>query len=622
MSGDYLIGVNYWSRSGALFMWEDEYWNPEIVESEVAMMKSLGMNCCRSFIFSHALMPEPYTVDDSRLKRFDCFLKICEKHSFLTIPTFIVGHMSGQNWDFPFREGRDLYTDEFMLDQQCHLISSVVKKCRDSSIVWGYLLSNEMPLYGGEGDTDDVAAWAKRLIETVREHDPARPVGTGDGCWNAFGGNNGFELGCMSRIVDFFGPHMYVSETDTYRHAMVTELLIRFCKRYKLPVIMEEFGASSSHASDEAIAKYYEEVFFNTFMSGGKGTLGWCLSDFSYTDIEPYVHHPFELRFGVLDSSGIGKPAAIVFGRFQDFLKSHGHFQPARAEAAIVVPLAYNERFPFSSEDFDEQCRAFLQCLVLASKAGFDVEFVDEDQPESWTEYKMLLLPCTRKLLAITWDNLLDYASDGGTVYWTYYAGSSSAQQGTWMHNVEEFTGCEFTRRYGLPDLLPEKLKLSVDKDSWNIRCSQDMTVWERSLLKLVPQDNVEADQIGSDVWYVKRTLGAGKIVFVNFPLECLLASQVEINSQDQSHLLYRKLAADGNLRFSHTDNPVIRVRPLRYENNEIVLLQNVSWCRQDFARIDLEGREPLRIGGSLRPKETRVNRIESGGDIRIAQIL
>lgn len=611
MFSDYLIGVNYWSRSGALFMWEDKYWNPEIVESEVAMMKSLGMNCCRSFIFSHTFMPEPDTVDDSRLERFEIFLNICEKHSFLTIPTFIVGHMSGQNWDFSFRNGRNLYTDEFMLDQQSLLVSRVVQKCRGSSIVWGYLLSNEMPLYGGEGDTADVARWARRLIETVRKHDPARPIGIGDGCWNAFGGNNGFDLRYMSSIVDFFGPHMYVSEPDTYRHAMITELLIRYCKRYNLPVIMEEFGASSSHASDETIAQYYEEVFFNTFMAGGKGNLGWCFSDFPYTDIEPYIHHPFELRFGVLDSSGEGKPVASVFGRFGEFLKSHGQYQPQKAEAAIVVPRAYNERFPFSSEDFDEQRRAFLQCSVLASKAGFDVEFVDEDQPESWKEYKLLILPCVRKLLAITWDSLLDYASDGGTVYWSYYAGSSSIQQGTWMHNLEEFTGCKFFRRYGLPDLLPESLELSIDRRNWTVSCSEDLTVWERSLLKIIPKDHVEADQISSDLWYVKRSLGTGKIIFLNFPVECLLGSQVEINDRDQSHLLYRKLAADGNVLCSHTDNPVIRVRPLRNQDDEIVLLQNVSWCSQVFTEVIVEGREPLNIKGSLRPKEIRINQTQ-----------
>ncbi|WP_028843279.1 MULTISPECIES: hypothetical protein [Pseudothermotoga] len=28
----FLIGTNYWSKSGAFMMWEDEYYNPEIIK--------------------------------------------------------------------------------------------------------------------------------------------------------------------------------------------------------------------------------------------------------------------------------------------------------------------------------------------------------------------------------------------------------------------------------------------------------------------------------------------------------------------------------------------------------------------------------------------------------------
>jgi hypothetical protein len=58
----FLLGINYWSCSGALFMWEDEFWNPTIVEEEIIKMKSMRMNVCRSFIFSHSFMREPEKV--------------------------------------------------------------------------------------------------------------------------------------------------------------------------------------------------------------------------------------------------------------------------------------------------------------------------------------------------------------------------------------------------------------------------------------------------------------------------------------------------------------------------------------------------------------------------------
>ncbi len=588
-------------------MWEEENWNPQIVEEEVLQMKRLGMNCCRSFIFSPTFMSEANRVSEDHLKRLDEFLTICEKHSLSTIPTFIVGHMSGQNWDFPFRNGRDLYSDEFMIRQQCLLVKRVVEICKSRFGVRAYLLSNEMPLYGGNGAITDVISWAEKLVEAVRAEDPDKPVGVGDGCWNAFGGNNGFDLRGLSEIADFLGPHMYVSEPDTYRHSMIAELLIRFCKRYGLPVIMEEFGASSSHASDDAVALYYEEVFFNTFMAGGKGNLSWCLSDFPYVDIEPYVHHPFELRFGILDDRGREKPAALKFRRFDKFLKEFGQYRPLKAEAAIVVPSAYNERFPFSNEDFAEQRRAFLQCAVLTSKAGFDVDFVDEDSPRSWEDYKLLLLPCTRRLLAPSWNELLDYASEGGVVYWSYYAGSSPIQQGTWMQDVEGFTGCKFFRRYGLPDLLPERFEIKIEGNRWEVSCLKELTVWDRSLLRLVPSDNVAAKEIGDNLWCVQRQLGRGKILFVNFPIEQLLSVQAQVNDHDQSFLLYRKLAAEAGVDICYTDNPMIRVREVRSDNDRIVFLQNVSWVHQKLSGLFRNVRKELEIVDALDPKEAKI---------------
>jgi len=77
--------------------------------------------------------------------------------------------------------------------------------------------------------------WAKTLVKGIKSIDPKRPVGVGDGNWNVFGGNNGFDIQSLSKIVDFLGPHMYVPEIDYYRHSMVTEFMIRFLKNFGLP---------------------------------------------------------------------------------------------------------------------------------------------------------------------------------------------------------------------------------------------------------------------------------------------------------------------------------------------------------------------------------------------------
>ena len=47
--------------------------------------------------------------------RFADFLDRHAEHGLTTIPTFIVGHMSGENWDPAWRNGRHLYNDVWLV---------------------------------------------------------------------------------------------------------------------------------------------------------------------------------------------------------------------------------------------------------------------------------------------------------------------------------------------------------------------------------------------------------------------------------------------------------------------------------------------------------------------------
>ncbi|WP_053001087.1 cellulase family glycosylhydrolase [Kosmotoga pacifica] len=605
---DYVLGVNYWSRSGSIFMWEDEYWNPKIVEEEIIQMKELKMNVCRFFILSPSFMPKPNSLSNRHMERLEAFLSLCEKHDLKTIPTFIVGHMSGENWDFSFREGRDLYTDPFMLEQQRFLISEIVKRIKDSPAIWGYLLTNEMPLYGGKSTPDSVISWAKKLIKAIKTIDPHRPVGTGDGCWNVFGGNNGFDLLELSKLVDFFGPHMYVPETDPYRHSVLTEFIINFLKWYGLPVIMEEFGASSSHAADENIALYYREVFFNTLLTGGKGNLGWCLNDFDYSYLRPYSHHPFELLFGIFDADGKPKPVALEFPKFSDFLEEIGDLDPLDNQAAILIPSHYNKEYPFAKTDHYEMVSQMLQSTVLAAKAGFGVDFIFEDDLSNLKKYKLLIIPCARRLLAETSEMLVRFAKDGGNVYLSYYSGSDFSHPGIWLHNFEELTGCRHTLKYGLPNTLPEKVSINFFNNTWELITHYSPTLWEKAFIPIRKvSDNAEIINLSEELKLIEYKIGKGMIVSLNFPLEHILAKTPMINLTDSSHLLYRYIASQAELELYYTDNPLVRLRPFKKGGQIMVMLYNVSWEEETVnsikAPIELEIKE------RLKPKEFKVLR-------------
>jgi endo-1,4-beta-mannosidase len=87
-------------------MWRG--YDPGVVAGELATLAASGMNLTRSFCFWPDFMPEPDRLDEAVLERFGDFLDRHTEAGMGTVPTFIVGHMSGQNWDPAWRQGRDL----------------------------------------------------------------------------------------------------------------------------------------------------------------------------------------------------------------------------------------------------------------------------------------------------------------------------------------------------------------------------------------------------------------------------------------------------------------------------------------------------------------------------------
>ena len=113
------------------------------------MLKDHGLTMTRSFFFWPDFMPSPYEIDEKLTARFADFLDRHIEHGLTTIPTFIVGHMSGENWDPGWRDGRDLYQDVWLVGRQAWFAAEMARRFCGHPAVSGWLVSNEMPLYGG-----------------------------------------------------------------------------------------------------------------------------------------------------------------------------------------------------------------------------------------------------------------------------------------------------------------------------------------------------------------------------------------------------------------------------------------------------------------------------------------
>lgn len=302
------LGANFWSRTGGPLMWRD--YDPKTVREELEVLREHGLTMTRSFFYWPDFHPEPHRIDDTLCERFADFLDAHTEAGMGTVPTFIVGHMSGENWDPVWRGGRDLYEDVWMVGRQAWFASQMTRRFKDHPAVTGWLITNEMPGYGrvyqeNPPSSDVVTAWAQSMCNAVRAAGGTQPVSLGDGAWGieVTGRDNGFSLRDTAEYVDFVGPHVYRSDTDRPRQHYRAAFECELASVTEQPVVLEEFGLSTDTVSAENAGIYYRQTLHNSLLGGATGWIAWNNTDYDdLWDRSPYDHHPFEMHFGITDS--------------------------------------------------------------------------------------------------------------------------------------------------------------------------------------------------------------------------------------------------------------------------------------------------------------------------------
>ena len=274
------LGANFWSRTGGPRMWSR--YDGDVVREELAVLAEHGLTVTRSFCYWPDFVPEPERLDEEVLERFADFLDAHVELGMHTIPTFIVGHMSGENWDPSWRQGRDLYRDVWLVSQQAWFAGEIARRFGPHPAVVAWLVSNEMPLYGGPGTSDEITAWARLVVQAVRAAGATQPISLGDGAWGVeiSGNDNGYSLRALAPLVDFFGPHSYPMQDDQARLSLTPAFACELAGSFGKPVILEEFGVSSDFASEENAAAHYRQVLYTTLLAGARGWLAWNNCDY------------------------------------------------------------------------------------------------------------------------------------------------------------------------------------------------------------------------------------------------------------------------------------------------------------------------------------------------------
>jgi endo-1,4-beta-mannosidase len=557
------LGVNFWSRTGGPLMWRN--YDPGVIREELRGLREHGLTMTRSFFYWPDFMPEPDRIDEKMTARFADFLDRHSEAGLTTVPTFLVGHMSGENWDPAWRNGRDLYSDVWMVAREAWFAGEMVRRFAAHPAVCGWLVSNEMPIYGGDDQPrETVSAWAQLIISAIRAAGGTQPVSLGDGAWGleVKGVDNGFSVADCARQCDFLGPHVYPVGNDLIRQHYAAAWACELAGTYGTPVVLEEFGVSSDFVCDEQAAHYYRQVLHNSLLAGATGWIGWNNTDYDgLYQQDPYRHHAFEMHFGLTDASGRPKPQLTEMAAFRKILDQAGIAHCARTDSdtALVVPSYLDTVYPFTQpEDRTYLADVLSQAYVSARLADLAPALTRESGGIG-PDAQLYLLPSAKQLLSPTWRELEDLAAAGATVYVSYSPGAHPVHAGPWYARLNGMFGVQHQLGYGAPARIEgDDVTLTLTQDFGGLpagtRLSFPAAGTERSRTYLpVRPDGAEVlatDGHGRPALLLRRA-GAGALILCTYPIEHLAALTPEVNPGAIT-LLYDALA-----RFAQVRRPV-----------------------------------------------------------------
>ena len=556
------LGANFWSRTGGPLMWRN--YDPEVVRAELGVLRDHGLSMTRSFFYWPDFMPAPDRIDETLTGRFADFLDGHAELGLSTVPTFIVGHMSGDNWDPPWRGGRHLYADVWMVGRQAWFAAEMVRRFGPHPAVAGWLVSNEMPIYGGkDSPPETVAAWAQLIRDAVRAAGGHQPFSLGDGAWGieVRGVENGFRLADTARLCDFLGPHVYPLGDDRIRQHYAAAWECELATTFGKPVVLEEFGVSSDFAAGHNAARYYRHVLHNSLTAGATGWIAWNNTDFALAGQEPYYHKAFEQNFGLTGTAGTPKPTLLEMRAFAGTLAAIGAGRCGRADAdtALIVPAYLDTAFPFASpDDRTAAAKTLAQAYVSARLADLPPALVRESEGIG-ADARLYLAPSVKQLLAPTAPAFERLAAAGACVYLSYSAGENDWHRGPSYGRLNDLFGVIHQLDVGMGDPIEDEVaEFTLTSDFGGLARGSTLrfkvagNAHGRAFLPVALAAGGGAEVVATDAHgrpaLVLRRVGAGSLVLCTYPVELMAANTPAVNPDD-TVALYRALAAHAGAR-------------------------------------------------------------------------
>ncbi len=338
------IGINYWPRRRAMYMWREH--DLAEVRDEMAHIADMGFEVVRLFLLTADFLPAPGRVDATMVSRLVDVCRVAGEAGLRVVPTLVVLNMSGCIWwpawmcDERGTPG-NLYEDPVLLGAQVRLAETCARALAGSGTIRAIDLTNEIDDAQRPRTREAGVDWAALMAGAVRRHASGVAIQIGAHLPSLSSVNN-MRVDDLARIADEDAMHAYPLYSEVARSFLDPELVPFSCvltaelAASGRPTLMQEFGLCTAPrgapdgtitddflgapraqylASEAEAARYYDAVLDRLVRTGAAGAYAWC-----YADYDPSLFHraPFatavrERTFGLVRADGSEKPAVAVF---------------------------------------------------------------------------------------------------------------------------------------------------------------------------------------------------------------------------------------------------------------------------------------------------------------------
>lgn len=590
ISKGFFTGINYWSCTEAINMWEN--FSIEEIEKDFEALRAYGITHLRVFplwpVFQplkalygpqevyefglgEATLPDTPAgragVSEEACRKFEQFCALAEKYGFKLIVALITGHMSFRTYAPPAFEGRALLSDPTVMKWQRRFIKYFVGRFRSSPAIAGWDLGNEtngMPGLSGKSP-DTFYVWCAMMADAIRSVDRAHPVLSGlDNSRVECGASNLKDAG---ELFDIHTTHPYqIFSTNTEPLCSmkpICDLPFR-CRISRdiagIPTFVQEFGSIGyANCSEKTEADFYRASLLTSLAHGFHGTMWWCAFDQENFDFAPYRWNTIGSDYGFFRADRSPKPVAEINRAFKQLLDHlpGGNLPPHTTEACVLVP----RETPETANELNETMRA---AYILAKQANFDVRFSYAMDPIPDAKlYIFTGLTHHKTITKQRLDELLEKVKAGAVLYLSLDSGL--------FRSLPEITGVHFSCREQTAS--PVSVKL----------CGHSLPITAQ--YRYHPESyraEVIAESHDGEPVFFRHTLGKGCVYLLTLPLERHLAEAYGVFHKDDTppySEIYRELAnAAGIERLCDSSHPYIRLteHPID-ENNAYIFAINYS---------------------------------------------